>query len=69
MTSSWQLEVKMNAKCSLDRKTNLREVTMKYDRLVVFIRHDLGLALISRNFLRNFGPFSRKKIFAKFSEI
>ena len=29
----------------------------------------LGLALISRNFLRNFGPFSRKKIFAKFSEI
>ena len=29
----------------------------------------LGLALISRFFLRNFGPFSRKKIFAKFSEI
>ena len=69
MTSSWQLEVKMNAKCFLDRKTNLREVTMKYDRLVVFIRHDLGLALISRIFLRNFGPFSRIKIFAKFSEI
>jgi hypothetical protein len=29
----------------------------------------LGLALISRIFLRNFGPFSRKKIFAKYSEI
>ena len=29
----------------------------------------LRLALISRIFLRNFGPFSRKKFFAKFSEI
>ena len=33
------------------------------------IWHSLGLALISRIFLRNFGPFSRKKIFAKYSEI
>ena len=32
-------------------------------------RPHLRLALISRFFLRNFGPFSRKKIFAKFSEI
>ena len=31
--------------------------------------YKLGLALVSRFFLRNFGPFSRKKIFAKFSEI
>jgi hypothetical protein len=30
---------------------------------------NLRLALISRFFLRNFGPFWRKKIFAKFSEI
>ena len=29
----------------------------------------LGLALVSRKFSRNFGPFSRKKFFAKFGEI
>ena len=29
----------------------------------------LGLALISRNFLRNFGPFSRKIFFRIFREI
>jgi hypothetical protein len=41
MTSSWQLEVKMNAeKYFLDWKMNLREITMKYGGLAVFIRHD-----------------------------
>jgi hypothetical protein len=41
MALSWQLEVKMNTqKHFRDRKMNLREVNMKYGRLVVLIRHD-----------------------------
>ena len=41
MTSSWQLEVKIKGKKSFwDRKIHLRNVTMKSDNFVVFIRHD-----------------------------
>jgi|AntAceMinimDraft_5_1070358.scaffolds.fasta_scaffold146122_1 hypothetical protein len=41
MTSTWQLEVKIKAKkYCLDLKRNLREITMKYGRLVVSTRHD-----------------------------
>jgi len=40
MTSSWHLEVKMKAKNILRPEMNLRKVTMKYGRLVDFIRHD-----------------------------
>jgi hypothetical protein len=40
MTPSLKLEVKMRAKNILETGNNLREFTMKYSRLVVFIRHD-----------------------------
>ena len=40
MTSSWQLEVKMNEKMFSRPKVNLREVNMNYGCLVVFICHD-----------------------------
>jgi hypothetical protein len=41
MVPSWQLEVKMKAnKCFWNRKMNLRSATMKYVRLVVFMRQE-----------------------------
>jgi hypothetical protein len=40
MALSWQLEVKTKAINILRPKMNLREVTMKYGSLVIFIRHD-----------------------------
>jgi hypothetical protein len=41
MMSPCRLEVKMKAKNVFEtRIINLRKVTMKYDRLIVFIRHD-----------------------------
>ena len=40
MTSSWQLEVKINSKIILERKLNLCEVNLRYGRLVVFIGQD-----------------------------
>jgi hypothetical protein len=43
MTPPWQLEMEMNAKKYFnDRNMNLREVFMKYGRLVVFICHDFA---------------------------
>ena len=40
MTSSWQLDVKMKAKIILRPEMDLRDVNMKYGRLVVFKSHD-----------------------------
>jgi|AntAceMinimDraft_5_1070358.scaffolds.fasta_scaffold145187_2 hypothetical protein len=40
MAPSWQLEVKIKQKRILRPEQILRKATMKYGRLVVFIRHD-----------------------------
>jgi ribosome biogenesis protein Nip4 len=40
MTSSLQLEVEMKTKKKSDRKMDLRKITMKNGRFVVFIHND-----------------------------
>ena len=79
MAPSWQLEVKMKAKKSLRPEMNLREVTMKYVCLVVFIRHDsaeiwgfrygLALGIETQKIMASTGVFVVIVGFLKYSAI